>query len=891
MRRATLFLLFFLPTLLAVAQDAFLSSGDADIDAVRREVVTAPTDADNFRERSVLLYVWMAALQQQGADLSSFYPIDTRYYQLEGQINRSRGDERAELTRTVGTLIDEGFAELETIQNRLLQEGPVYTAYESDGADFPTGGNMEADWPMFQANEHNNGYTDAPGPRYGRRAWTFPIGLGWYSRPVVDSGHVYLASPGMRITGFCLDLATGRELWTSTQQHPLLGVYKYPAIMSTPVLQGNRVVLREVNSHGGNNGQAKNLVYLDKQTGRTLERSYAGHIDYRTRNAPVAARDSFVVYPFGVADIYGTPAVCQNFNRLICKDASNQRLYWDFNVGDIDALAEPVLTADRAYQGTMEGYLYALNLRGGRGGEPLVAWNFRAEGAINTAVLVRDGRVYFGANDGRVYCLDEATGSPLWSTAVETVERKARKHFSTPVLHAGRLYLGGADRQLHCLDAATGTVQWQAPTDDWLRASPLVTDREVYAADVSGMLYRFDPTGRRLDARRVSDHPVYADLVLAGDRILLNDSHLMTYCLDLNGEEVWRHSILRAHTDETGERIFTDQLSGGTYYQSKPTAADGLLYFGNPAGFLYAVDAATGREAWKFEMGGAISVGPAIQDGKVYAGQQGGERFFYCLDAKTGELVWKQTVPGGWVWGSATVDDGLVYVPTVNGYAVCLNGQTGHIVWMYPTAKSVPAEPAVDGDLVYFGSWSRSLYAFDKKTGQIVWKANGVGLDSGTLIAEDGKIYLPHHDNIFMYFDARTGEILTEGNTDPADKGNYTNFNASPAFHDGRGFFTARVGIGLRGVPLTSRVYCVDAETAAVHWTFPDGGGLSAPALASGRVYVGSGNYPFLYALDQVTGQPAWIYRMGNRIEESTLCIYRDKLYALSGDGYLHAIE
>ena len=38
-------------------------------------------------------------------------------------------------------------------------------------------------------------------------------------------------------------------------------------------------------------------------------------------------------------------------------------------------------------------------------------------------------------------------------------------------------------------------------------------------------------------------------------------------------------------------------------------------------------------------MGAAISVGPAIADGNVYAGQQGSERFFYCLDAETGELV------------------------------------------------------------------------------------------------------------------------------------------------------------------------------------------------------------------------------------------------------------
>jgi outer membrane protein assembly factor BamB len=237
------------------------------------------------------------------------------------------------------------------------------------------------------------------------------------------------------------------------------------------------------------------------------------------------------------------------------------------------------------------------------------------------------------------------------------------------------------------------------------------------------------------------------------------------------------------------------------------------------------------------------------------------------------------------------VDEGLVYVPTVSGYCVCLDGTTGHIIWMYPTAKSVPAEPAIDGDLVYFGSWSRSLYAFDKKTGDIVWKENGIGLDSGTLIAYEGKIYLPHHRNIFVYFNAKTGEILNDGNKNDAEKGNFSNFNATPAFHNDRAYYTARVGVGLRGVPLNSTVYCVDAATAKIHWTFPDGGGLSAPAIASDRVYIGSGNTPLFYCLDAATGKPLWIHKLGHRVEEATLCIYRDRVYVLAADGYVHAIE
>ncbi len=865
----------------------FYSSGSEDIDRVRAEVKESPTAPDNYRKRGLLLFVWLGSLQQQSADTHPFFDIDKAYYQLQWKIVRGNEPAKEQAIREICKVVDDGYKKMEEIFRTLKEDGPIYKPFTGDTTGFPKGGDMEAEWPMFQGNKHNTGYTKAPGPKTGQLAWKFPVGLGWYARPAIEGSRVYVASPGMHTTSLCLDLETGEEIWKSTQEHPLQGIYKYPAIASTPLILKDRIVLREVNSHGGNEGQAKNLVYVDKKTGKTLSRKYAGHVDYRTQVAPVATNGKYMVYPFGVHDIYGAPAICQNLNRLICAGVNNDRKLWDFNVGDIDVLAEPVMTESHVLQGTTEGYLYSLNLKGA----PRIAWKFKADGDVNTSVTLDNGSVYFGSNGGVLYALNEADGSLIWQTRVASVQKGARKHFTVPLVTDGKVYVGSANKHFYCLDAASGKILWQTELTDWIRAKPVLTSKGLLVASVDGMLSCLGTNGSFKWSKRISTHPIYADLVAAGDKVLVNDSDLWLRCINAAGDVLWKRSILNAFENEQGERIFTDVLSGGTYYQSKPTASKGKLYFGNPAGFLYCVDAETGAENWKFEMGGAISVGPALADGKVFAGQQGGERFFYCLDAESGELIWKQTVPGGWVWGSAAVDDGLVYVPTVNGHAVCLDAETGHIVWMYPTAKSVPAEPAIDGDLVYFGSWSRSLYAFDKKTGEIVWKENGIGLDSGTLIAYEGKIYLPHHSNVFMYFEAESGKILSHGNTNPEDKGQFTNFNATPAFFKDRAYYTARVGTGLQGVPMASKVYCVDAASAKIHWTFPDGGGLSAPAIASDRVYIGSGNTPLFYCLDAYTGKPLWIYKLGQRVEEATLCIYRDKVYVLAGDGYVHAIK
>ena len=89
------------------------------------------------------------------------------------------------------------------------------------------------------------------------------------------------------------------------------------------------------------------------------------------------------------------------------------------------------MTDDLAIVGTMEGYLYALQLAGASA-DKRMAWKFRAYGAVNTQVALANDCVFFGCNGGSIYCLDEKTGAPIWERCVGPVEHRARKHFTTP---------------------------------------------------------------------------------------------------------------------------------------------------------------------------------------------------------------------------------------------------------------------------------------------------------------------------------------------------------------------------------------------------------------------------------------------------------------------------
>ena len=46
---------------------------------------------------------------------------------------------------------------------------------------------------------------------------------------------------------------------------------------------------------------------------------------------------------------------------------------------------------------------------------------------------------------------------------------------------------------------------------------------------------------------------------------------------------------------------------------SSPAVADGVVYIGSSDNFLYAIDAATGKQRWKFDAHGNVASSPAME--------------------------------------------------------------------------------------------------------------------------------------------------------------------------------------------------------------------------------------------------------------------------------------
>jgi outer membrane protein assembly factor BamB len=143
----------------------------------------------------------------------------------------------------------------------------------------------------------------------------------------------------------------------------------------------------------------------------------------------------------------------------------------------------------------------------------------------------------------------------------------------------------------------------------------------------------------------------------------------------------------------------------------KPLVADGVVYQPSLDHKLYAIDAATGKEKWRFDQSEAsLGSTPVLKDGVLYFGSFNSN--FYAISAADGKLIWKQPV-GGWVWNEATIAGDTVYVGDVKGGLFAFNTKDGTRKWTADVGDTIRARSLVNGNKLYVVSMNTYVYEFD----------------------------------------------------------------------------------------------------------------------------------------------------------------------------------
>jgi len=131
---------------------------------------------------------------------------------------------------------------------------------------------------------------------------------------------------------------------------------------------------------------------------------------------------------------------------------------------------EPVVLGKQMFIGSSrDDSLLALDTETGK-----TLWSFAAEGPIRFAPVAWEGSVYFGSDDGHLYCLDAASGDLRWKFKAVPSDRMVfgnRRLISMwpvrggPVLRDGRIYFAAGVWSfegvfVYALDAKSGEVIW-----------------------------------------------------------------------------------------------------------------------------------------------------------------------------------------------------------------------------------------------------------------------------------------------------------------------------------------------------------------------------------------------------------------------------------------------
>jgi outer membrane protein assembly factor BamB len=329
----------------------------------------------------------------------------------------------------------------------------------------------------------------------------------------------------------------------------------------------------------------------------------------------------------------------------------------------------------------------------------------------------------------------------------------------------------------------------------------------------------------------------------------------------------------------TDQRVAWTHQTGGPVRSGAAISVDGgTLYIGSDDGTVYALDAATGRQAGAFRTRGAVS-GVTVAGPTLLAGSA--DRTVHAFPTGSLGMSWTSTAAGAAIAGAPTYGGGIVYAGSVDHYVYALDFNTGERNWRTPTGGTAVAGQPQGTGVVWAGSQDGFLYALDTSTGAVSNRFAAGGAISSAPLATIGPVYFGTGNGVLysLLFDGLTK--TTEVNWKFRAGGAIVGTPVSVASSDL--VFAATT---------SDTVYAVSPgiDTGDQQWSCRLGGAvLAGPALQDDVLYVGCDD-GYLYAIDTSTGTVRWKYKTGGAIQ-SRILVAGGLVYFGSLDHHVYALR
>jgi alcohol dehydrogenase (cytochrome c) len=361
---------------------------------------------------------------------------------------------------------------------------------------------------------------------------------------------------------------------------------------------------------------------------------------------------------------------------------------------------------------------------------------------VNRGVAYLSGRLFRGANDGRVYALDAYTGQELWSAVVGDVE-KGETFPAAPVAWNGLVFIGnaggdnfGVTGRMMALDAESGGIVWStelvADAGQAARTWPPATEEIPRGGGATWTSYALDTLTGGLFVATGNAAPDFLGEARPG-------ANLHTYSVvELDA----RLGTIRRARQLLGDDIHDWDLAAAP---SLVTSASGrrLILQAGKDGHVYALDRASGATVWRTVVTRRENVDapltaegtrfcPGVNGGVEWNGpaysREAGAVFVNGIDwcttvkiAPVSELEGKEGLP--WTGSSELRHPFGVPDSVRSGWVTALDVETGAVRWRFrsPTPMVAGVTPTAGG-LVFTGDLHGDVLALDATTGKVRWR-------------------------------------------------------------------------------------------------------------------------------------------------------------------------
>ncbi len=298
-----------------------------------------------------------------------------------------------------------------------------------------------------------------------------------------------------------------------------------------------------------------------------------------------------------------------------------------------------------------------------------------------SGITVNEETVYFSYGP-HAYALNLKNGAQQWQFPAEPIN--GVDFYAAPVLadENSQLLVAGYDSVLYSVNPVNGSENWSfVAAENRYIAPPLATEDGIFASNSDNSLYALDYDGL-LQWEFETEDPLWASPILSENCNCIYQASMDHYLYAIN--------------PENGKLVWKSEDLGGPIVNNPSLSEDGLILIATFNNEVIALNEESQQVEWRFQTSDWAWATPVIDGDQVYASDISGT--FYTLDLHSGELLW-QIQPGGGIYSSPLVQDGMVYISTDTSSLVVIS-QEGVIQRNQPVEGKLYASPVGAGDKV-----------------------------------------------------------------------------------------------------------------------------------------------------------------------------------------------